>query len=729
MTARLYEIFNGFQTGVLDPIFMMRTETGAYNNSLAEGRNIQLLNSGGWMRRGGTNLLATLSGATRIESFIFDTDEVYIVAFYASNVRIYSVAGSVLATLSGPWSAAEVWELAVTQLYDTMIITHQAWEPRVVKRTGVSSFSISTFAFDVDIIDEKVYQPYYKYAAAAVTIAASATSGSGVTITAAGGSPFTSDWVGDIIRWFDTEIEITAYSSGTSVTGTIRGTLEGSYLDDPFRTTDGSGTVEVTHALHGFANSASVTISGATAVGGITAAQLTGAFTITVVDDNHYTIATGGTATSSSDGGGPSCKFTGANLPTRRWDQPAFSVVNGYPRCCLFYESRLWFASTPQDPSALWSSKINQFFNFDVGDALPNDSIQTTVGTEQQVAEILHLNAEKDFSVFTMTGEYYAPKPQDSTLTPETFRLIKQTPYGASSARPVNFDGATLFVQEGTSNVREFLYTDLNQAYTASSVSFLSSHLLSNPVQIGAIHGTDLRPEQYAMFVNDDGTIAVFLSSRAEKLNGWTWFDTYHPSGTAAFKSLCVIGRTVYVVALRNSTYYLEELEADDTQMLDCATNYTASPATTSWVVDSLYFSTTVDVMSGDVYLGSYAVDGSGNLELDFAVTDIHVGWGATMEVDTVPPRVELPTGTRVGIVRRIAESTVHFHQTMNCTVKDKPLIVRNVTDDLSQDPTPITGKRKFSHLGWSKDPYVSFTQTAPQKCRVLGIVQKVMVT
>ena len=727
--AILREIQNTFGAGVIDPTFWMRTETNAYNQGLEEARNGQLLNGGGVMRRPGTRYLADITEEAKLHSFVFDSDEAYICAFSNLNCRIYDTDGTLQETLTTPYSLAESQELSVTQLADTMIVCHQDYMPRIITRTGLNTFTISTFAFDVDVIDEKTYQPYFKYADPTITLRLSATSGTGVTATASS-AVFTSDWVGDIIKWFDTELEITGYTSTTQVTVTVRGTAEGEYLNNPFRTTETSGTVEVTHAFHGLPNSSNVTISGATSVGGITAAQLNGTHTITVVDDNRYTIATGGTATSSVDGGGPSVKFTGANIRTRRWSQPVFSVVNGYPRSCVFYESRLWLASTPVDPSALWSSKIGQYFNFDVGTALDNESIQATLGTNQQIAEIKHLSAERDLLIFTSTGEYYAPKNLDSTLTPGTFRIVKQTPYGVNNARPVNFDGATLFVQSGTNAVREFLYQDVQDAYAAASVSFLATHLISNPVQIAVLHGTATLPEQYAFFVNDDGTIAQFLSARAEKLNGWTWWDTYHPSGTANFVSACVVNRQLFVCVERDTDFFLERVEPDDTQTLDSAVNYTNGSPQTSWTVGAQFYDLVVDVMTGSgVYLGQYTVGSAGALELDYSVDDIWVGWGSTFTVTPVPPRVELPTGTRIGVKRRPGRNTVHFYNTYNCFVDGQPLLVRNVTDDLSEDPTAFEGKREFTKLGWGRDPTITFTQDAPQKCTILGIIYKVMVT
>ena len=74
---------------------------------------------------------------------------------------------------------------------------------------------------------------------------------------------------------------------------------------NPITTVDTSGEITVTAVGHGAAEGDYVTFSGATAVGGLTTADLNKEHIITqVVSGNSYKLDTGGTATSSASGGG-----------------------------------------------------------------------------------------------------------------------------------------------------------------------------------------------------------------------------------------------------------------------------------------------------------------------------------------------------------------------------------------------------------------------------------------
>lgn len=74
---------------------------------------------------------------------------------------------------------------------------------------------------------------------------------------------------------------------------------------NPLTTSNGTGLVTVAHNAHGAVQFDFITISGATAVGGLTTGNLNKEHQIiTVIDGNSYQIDTGGTASSTATGGG-----------------------------------------------------------------------------------------------------------------------------------------------------------------------------------------------------------------------------------------------------------------------------------------------------------------------------------------------------------------------------------------------------------------------------------------
>lgn len=712
------QVQTNFSSGELDPALRMRVDTGAYQNGAFRLRNVSLLNAGGVARRSGTSYLATLTADSRLLPFDYSVSERYVFALSNGRLDVYDLAGSLVTTVTTgvTWTTAQLFELTYTQVADVMIVCHPSWAPRVIRRTSLTTFTVSAFAFDQSIDGNKIYQPYYKFAADNVTISTSAITGSGVTVTASA-SVFTSAYVGTRLRWKDVEIEITSYTSGTALVGTIKGSLIGSYDLDPLRTSHGSTIIEVTHVGHGFATGQTITISYANGVGGLTSGQVNGTFTITVVDDNRYTYDCTHTATSAEDGGGPAVKYTSSSTATRDWSEPVFSPVNGYPGAVAFHEGRLWFAGSEAVPDGLWASKIGSFFNFDVGDGLDNDSIQITIASED-ISNVRHLVSHRDLQIFTATGEFFVPRMTSQGITPSNIRVSRQTPYGANKVTPLPFDGATIFVQASGKSVREFNYSDAADGYASTDITLLASHLISSPVDMAVLYGTPKRGEQYALIVNNDGTLAVFYSARAENVAGWSQWNM----GTALIKSVCVLGDAIYVAVQRGATYVLEKFSDGELLTLDSSVSLTAGSATTTWTLGTYYAGKTVAVVSGDVYLGQYTANGSGVIELDTAVTSITAGFNYTVEIKTLPINVQLTTGSMLGMPKRISRVLLGLDSTLACTISGNSLILRQVTDDLSIAPARFSGIKEFFLLGYAREAQVTITQDEPLAMRILGM-------
>jgi flagellar hook protein FlgE len=101
-------------------------------------------------------------------------------------------------------------------------------------------------------------------------------------------------------------------STGTATVGGVNGGAGATNQPNPFKTTNASNVVSVSHASHGLATGAVVTFSGITsAVGGIPANELNASYVITVVDTDHYTITTPTTAATSTVGGGTGTILSG----------------------------------------------------------------------------------------------------------------------------------------------------------------------------------------------------------------------------------------------------------------------------------------------------------------------------------------------------------------------------------------------------------------------------------
>ena len=494
--------------------------------------------------------------------FVFDQNEEYIISVEHLRVRCFRLLTdgtvSLVATLTQDTSAAALpfdedylKQYTATQRGDVMWICHPLFAPRLLTRTSLTTFELSTYTFDQRLDNSVTFQPYSKFQSQGVTLDPSATTGTGITLTTStaywdttgtqtAGNYLDSLHVGVTVRYSGNEITITSVQSATQATGDVVDELSTRLsVLNPLRTIDGSATVEVTMLAHGFSGGESITISNASSVGGINTGQLNGARTVNgIIDENTFTFTAGGSASSAADGGGYVTITT--HSPTANWDEQSFSAKRGYPAAVTFHENRLVYGGTIAEPDALWFSKIGEYFNFDVGEAADADSINLIAATGD-VNEIRYLISNRDLQVFTASSELYVPTYLNQAITPTNAQIRKQTPFGTEFVKPVEIDGATIFCELNGKIIREYLYTDAEDAYSSVAISTIASHLINTPKYAAVAHSGFGLPDSYAAFTMTNGEMVLFTSNRAERRAAWTRVTT---AGT--FGSVCAIEDRIF---------------------------------------------------------------------------------------------------------------------------------------------------------------------------------------
>jgi hypothetical protein len=565
---------NSFQFGEISDSLIMRTDSPVYVSSAQRVENMVVTAEGSLKKRKGLKnhydysltYNATYPEQSHLFKFEFDDNESYVISvehqkvrcFFLDNAGTYTTAGGLhlvetitqdTSSNSLPFDQEYLQEYTFAQYGDVMFICHPLFAPRMLTRTSLTDFEISAYSFDQRADNKVTYQPYSKFQANGVTLDPSATTGSGVTLTTSS-AYWVAGHVGTTIRYGGSEIEITGYTSSTVVTGTVVDELKIRLsVLNPLRTIDGAAIIEVTHLSHGFSGGESITVEEASAVGGINASQINGARTVgDIIDENTYTITAASNANKSEDGGGNVKIVTHA--PTEDWDEQSWSGVRGYPAAVTFHENRLCFGGTIAEPDNIWMSGVGNFFNFDVGDAADSDSIQIVAATGD-VNQIRYMVSNRDLQIFTATGELYVPTYLNQAITPTNAQIRKQTPYGCEFVQPTSIDGATIFSEMGGKTVREYLYTDTEEAYTATSISTIASHLIDTPKYLAVVHSGFGLPDSYAAFTLSNGQITLFSSNRAEKKASWTRVTT-----DGIFSSVCAIHNRLFV-----NTWYNNKLQ------------------------------------------------------------------------------------------------------------------------------------------------------------------------
>lgn len=734
---------NSFQYGEISDSLIMRTDTQIYAASAQRVENLIVTVEGAAKKRGGLKHIYTYGRTydpanpikSKLVSFIYDDNEQYIVSIENNGVRFFRLVSDGTVSTIGliyntafPFDQDYLNEYTTAQYGDVLFVCHPLFAPRLITRTSLTTFTVSTFSFDSRADGKQIYQPYTSFQSQGVTLDPSATTGTGVTLVTSsaywditgsqtGGDYLFSLHIGVTIKYHDSEILITSVQSATSATGNIIDELKIRLsVLNPLRTTDGSAVVEVTQLAHGFEGGEAIVISDAAAIGGINTANINGSRTVgDIIDENTYTYTAGAAANSSEDGGGYVKVVT--HSPTLGWSEQAFNAVRGYPAAVAMHENRLIFAGTIAQPDTIWMSKIGNFFNFDVDDASDDDAIILTAATGS-VNEIRYMVSNRDLQIFAASGELYIPTYLNQAITPTNAQIRRQTPYGTQFIQPVSIDGATIFVQHDGRSVREYLYTDTEDAYTSTSVSTLSSQLINDPKSMAVVHAAFELPDSYAFIVSGNGEAAMFSSNRAEKKAAWSRITTN--------------GNFAGVVSIHNKLFVNIYDEYNELQLCEFTGEigldlYLYKPISTNLVdVSDLYsHNQVVDVVATNgtttSSLGAFTVTSGEEVDLSAhagaGYTHAYVGKKFTVKLVTNPIDVTGSNGAATGDVRGIASVILDLKDTRSLTVNGHAF----------SSLAGFNGKKEIRTLGYGRDPQVTIEQADPLPLQVNGLIAELI--
>ena len=693
MAARTQALQTSFTSGVLHPDFAARTDIKHYYSAARRGLNVIFPKEGGAKGRWGTQYIADLPGDGNLIEFEFNTEQVYVHWYGELTMRVFrddalvtNINGSGNDYLNTPFSLAQAKMIGYAQSADTMVLAHEEIETvRMVRGASHNLWTLSSLPL--------VNIPQFDY-----NDADSPTPTSHVVSIV-----FTSFADGDHYKLqlndFDTP-EIT-YSSVSTAANERR--IKDELLLLPPTGFDPDG---ITVAFQS-GTTYRVTFSGDSAD---TYEPMTGRST----DNGSASIA---------------CTTTTPGVPRR---EDAISDVRGWPRAVTFYESRLWLGGLYSLPQHLLGSQIGSYYDFNIGTGLDNEGVFVSVNTDQ-VNEIRSLYSGRHFQMFTSGGEFYSP---DRPMTPAP-ALPRQSQFGsAAGIRPVEVDGATIFATKTRKTLREYLFLWAEEAYNATSITVLASHLFNNIQAMDALTATGDEEDSYVITINGsvsadqdadetplEGTGAILNTLRAQDIASWSEMATR--SGDLLI-DVCVAGTDIYFLVARqrngNQVYQLEK--ATFATRLDNSITITTGLGTTVAGFDHL-IGETVQILVDGAPVADQVVNASGELTFTTAPeTSVEAGYFVPPILETMPLTPDFGAGPLLGAKKRISEIRLSVRKTLGLIVNGEKIPDKAPGATITSTPdVPFTGLRTAKTLGWTEgDATIVITQDQPLPFHVLAI-------
>ena len=313
---------------------------------------------------------------------------------------------------------------------------------------------------------------------------------------------------------------------------------------------------------------------------------------------------------------------TGSATASTDWSLGAFSDSTGYPSCVTFFEQRLVFAATLNNPQTIYFSKSGDYENMDAnigGTVADDDAIVYTIASNQ-VNAIRFLSPTRTLIIGTAGGEFavYGGGDNDA-ITPTNIIIKKQSNYGGANVDAVPVANATLFLQRAKRKIRELAYNFDVDGYVAPDLTILAEHITEGGVTQMAYQE---EPLSIIYAVREDGELVALTYQRDQQVVAWHRhiFGGAFGSDKAVCESVAVIPTDldeyeVYVIIKRTingaTKRYVEVLntfdftETDNTtfNFLDSQLNYDGVSSTLNGDISNS--ATTVVVADGTNFSSS----------------------------------------------------------------------------------------------------------------------------
>ena len=684
--ARSAPAFSSFTAGEISPRLEGRTNIEKYQEGLSDLTNMVVMPHGGVTRRPGTEYLGEVADSsvkTRLIPFQFKTSDTYILEFGNQTMRVYRNDLSVLdATDKSITDITQASPGVVTsashgfsngdEVYVDSVggMTEVNGRNYLVANVTTNTFTLQDlFGNDIDTTSFTAY-----------TSGGTATEIYEITTPYAEADLFdlrfaqSADTMYIVHPSYDIRtLARTDHNAWTFAEIIIQGGLEAAQNITAI-TQANPGVITITS--HGFSDGDAVRIEGIVGM--------------TELNDANYYVANSTTNTFSlQNEAGEDIDTTSFTAYTsdgtaKKVTQPTQSLkgANNRPSVVSFFEQRLVFGNTNENPQTLWFSKNGDYQNFTVGTA-DDDALIYTIASNQ-VNAIRFLSATRVLTVGTSGGEYVLTSTNDGPVTPTTTLIRKYSNYGTATIEPVQVADVTLFVQRGNRKIREFKFVgDVNTGgYSAPDMTILAEHITNGGIDQMAFQQ---EPDSIIWCVRNDGTLLGMTYRREEQVVAWHKhvIGGSFNSGQAVVESIATLPTdtgedALYMIVKRTidstTKRYIEKLKlfdfGSDTTgafFVDSGLSYSGSSTTT---LSGLYHleGETLQVLGNGATHPDETVS-NGGITLDYSSTTAAVGYGYDSIMQTLRIDSGSVDGTSQGKPKRIHAITIRFYETVGAEV------------------------------------------------------------
>ncbi|CAB4120766.1 hypothetical protein UFOVP5_3 [uncultured Caudovirales phage] len=372
-----------------------------------------------------------------------------------------------------------------------------------------------------------------------------------------------------------------------------------------------------------------------------------------------------------------------------------FPSAGNYPSTVSFFEQRLVWARTTNNPNAVYASRSGEYENMDItrplvaSDSISFKLVAGRVNAVNQIVSMDSLICVTSDGIFKITGG------QDGYVSPLTFNSKRQNGRGGSRLGPLVIDAQAFYQTAVGNTVRAIGYEFQTDSTQTNDVTIFSPHLFRGFNIVSWAYAQE--PRSLIWAARSDGKLLCFTWEREQQVWGWTICETDGLVETVAVISESGEDR-LYLTVRRNGQLLIERMAAarwgtiNDTCFLDSAVSYVFStPQTVCNNLDHLNGKTVSALVDGNVVSG--LVVAGGKVTLPDAATNVTVGLPFTALIETLPLAQQGQNGLTIGKPQQASKAVVRVIDTRGLKAgpsSDKLEVLRTRVNELPGDPNAL---------------------------------------
>lgn len=437
-----------------------------------------------------------------------------------------------------------------------------------------------------------------------------------------------------------------------------------------------------------------------------------------------------------------------STAPTDDWREGAWSNHRGWPAAIAWHESRIFFGGSKADPSTLWASRSDDFYNFREG-SNDDNAFQRIIATSD-MTNILWLASYDSLYIGTTGEEWRGTSDSDSgIITPASFILRRVSNTGSKPISPLLAGASIIHVQRQGRSLFQIGY-DASSAsqdgYAPTDLSQLAPHVTNGGIVSMAYQAVR---DRIIWATTGDGRLIGLSYDRQQNVAGWHEHDTQ-----GKFISVATVYEngsedSVYLSVERNGVFSIERIKLDQYDILenkemigglfsDGATIFRGA-STTVITGLGIYNGKQVQVVANGIWKGLFLVTG-GSLTLPQSTTYAVIGLPYESVMETLPITFDAGDGGSGGRFKRVSGIILRVYRSVGgqvaCNARGafKWENMRNSWRKwVDMDETPVAGD--FGNLedwqipvasGHDRDARLAVRITEPFPLNILSVTANV---